>query len=32
MDIPEEFEDRKGVISGRTPKKDTRKELEDTKG
>jgi hypothetical protein len=32
MDIPEEFEDRKGVIRGRTPKNDRHKENEDTKG
>ena len=32
MDIPEELEDTKGVIRGRTPKNDRQKENEDTKG
>ena len=32
MDIHEVFEDRKGVIRGRTPKNDRQKEKEDTKG
>ena len=32
MDIPEELEDTKGVIRGRTPKNDRQKENDDRKG